>query len=371
MLNVKRMLHWLVMSCFTASLIVGCGLSSSNEPGANPVVHDSSQSLTADCRMIEHDAGTTEVCGQPQTIAVLNVYTLDLLLSLNMQPAGYANLLSTYQGEVFDNPSQQIPYLGDRITSQPVNLGSAGQPSLETLTLLKPDLIIGEIGSDDNYDLLSQIAPTLLWQDRIAKDKWKESLQSLAVALGVGERAAEVMQQYEIRIANARADLANVVAAHPKLLLLAAHRLEEGISIIHAESYLGELLSKVGFQLVPQTTTANTPNAPISIEALPTLNEADTIIILGWNFDVSDEQSETPAPPPTNMAIGDWLEAHQVESVRQDWETNAIAQSLTASQENQVYFATFYKWSGINGPISAELILEQLRQFFLTDSSNP
>lgn len=39
--------------------------------------------------------------------------------------------------------------------------------------------------------------------------------------------------------------------------------------------------------------------------------------------------------------------------------------SLTASQENRVYFATFYRWGGFIGPIGAELILEQLRQSFM------
>ncbi|NEQ86600.1 MAG: iron-siderophore ABC transporter substrate-binding protein, partial [Moorea sp. SIO2I5] len=42
---------------------------------------------------------------------------------------------------------------------------------------------------------------------------------------------------------------------------------------------------------------------------------------------------------------------------------NAIAQSLRASKENRVYFATYYKWNGLNGPIGAELVLKQLRQF--------
>ena len=61
--------------------------------------------------------------------------------------------------------------------------------------------------------------------------------------------------------------------------------------------------------------------------------------------------------------MGDLLETHQVQPIQQDWETNSIAQSLTASQENRVYFATFYKWNELNGAIGAELILEELRQF--------
>ena len=77
---------------------------------------------------------------------------------------------------------------------------------------------------------------------------------------------------------------------------------------------------------------------------------------------VGDQVLENPGQAADKL-LSDWLETHQVQTIKQSWEANAIAQSLTASQENRVYFATFYKWNGLNGPIGAELILEQLRQF--------
>ena len=55
---------------------------------------------------------------------------------------------------------------------------------------------------------------------------------------------------------------------------------------------------------------------------------------------------------------------HQIKVIQQSWQENAIAQSLTASQENRIYFATYAKWNGINGPTGNELVLEQLGQFF-------
>ncbi|MEM1256788.1 MAG: hypothetical protein AAGI69_30520 [Cyanobacteria bacterium P01_H01_bin.21] len=157
-----------------------------------------------------------------------------------------------------------------------------------------------------------------------------------------------------------------MVIAHPKLLLLGASRLDEGFVVIDSNSYLGELLAGVGFQLISSPAAAvNAANSLMSIEALSELNDADSVIVLGWNFDISDglENSDSSA----DMSMGDLLETHQTKAIQQDWQVNDIAQSLTASQENRVYFATFYKWNGLNGPISAELILEQLRQFFLTD----
>lgn len=354
---IWKIARWLILSCFAAMLVIGCGLPSQNsspKTSADTAV----PSPTADCQVIEHELGETEVCGQPQKIVAVGTHILDLLLSLEVQPAGYTAPLNIYQGEIFDNPAQQIPYLGDRITTQPVNLGGSEALSLETLAALSPDLILSEANRNgDQYDRLSQIAPTLLWPSRQRPDQWQETLRKLALALGREVKAEAVMQQYKTRLSEARADFADVVATHPTLLLLAANRLEEGVRIIEPESYLGDLLAKVGFQLISPPSVSN---ALTSVEVLPELNEADSIIILGFDLDVSEK-----VDPAEGKSISDWMETQQVQTIKQNWENSAIAQSLTASQENRVYFATFYKWNGLNGPIGTELLLEQLRSFLL------
>ena len=369
MLTWKRITSWLVLSILTAGLVVGCGLAANhNELGDASDAGTTTQPLTSDCRLIEHDLGETEVCGEPQKVVTLSLHMLDLLLSLDNQPVASTMTLNLHRGDIFDNPAQQIPYLGDRITTQPVNLGSDHTPSLETLAALKPDLIIGEAGRNaDDYDLLSQIAPTLLWRDRTNKGKWQESLRDLATALGQSEQAEAVIQQYETRIADVKTDFADVVNTHPNLLLLGANSLGEGFLVVNPDSYLGELLSEIGFQLIPPPPAALNAASPLmSIEALPTLNDADTIIVLGWNANVSDGLEDLDLS--ADASVTQRIETHQVKAIQQNWQANNIAQSLTASQENRVYFATFYKWNGLNGPISAELILKQLRQFFLTDN---
>ena len=229
---------------------------------------------------------------------------------------------------------------------------------------------MGEVGRVDNYNLLSQIAPTLLWRNRGAKGQWRKNLRAIATALGRSEKAEEAIRQYETRIADARANLADVVVANPTLLLLGANRLGEGVFAIPPDTYLGELLGGVGLQLMSPSSEDIKPGALISVEALPGLDDADTIIILGYNFDLRDRE-QAYSNRTADESVSDWIETHQVQTIKQDWEENAIAQSLTASQENRVYFATYYKWNGLNGPIGAELILEQLRQFLLTDDTKP
>ncbi|BDA71331.1 hypothetical protein RIVM261_002240 [Rivularia sp. IAM M-261] len=77
-----------------------------------------------------------------------------LELALDVQPSAYADAY-LFRLRQFNNHSQQIPYLGSFVTSQPINLGKRNNPSLETLTLLKPDLILG-LNFQENQ-LLSKI----------------------------------------------------------------------------------------------------------------------------------------------------------------------------------------------------------------------
>ena len=365
MLTWKRIASWLMLSILTASLVVGCGLAANHHgSGDDPTGDTSTQSASA-CRVIEHDLGETEVCGEPQKVVTLSLHMMDLLLSLDKQPIASTMTLNIHQGDSFDNPAQQIPYLGDRLTTQPVNLGSDHTPSIERLFALEPDLIIGEASrSADEYDLLSQIAPTLLWDNRTGQGNWQESLRDIAMALGQGEKAETVIQQVEARIADVRADFAEVVATHPNLLVLGANNPDEGFLVIDPDGYLGELLSSIGFQLIPPPPGAlDAANPLMSIEVLPTLNEADSIIVLGWNADVDEGLENSDAS--SDESATQQIESHQGRAIQQNWQANAIAQSLTASEENRVYFATFYKWNGLNGPAGAELILAELRQFFL------
>ena len=101
---------------FTVILIVAC-TRSPNSSTSNRTISTNSES----CRLVKHDAGKTEICGQPQTVVALSPRALDVMLALDIQPAAYAEAAYTDRKildlDRFDNPSRQIPHLGDRITT--------------------------------------------------------------------------------------------------------------------------------------------------------------------------------------------------------------------------------------------------------------
>jgi iron complex transport system substrate-binding protein len=288
-------------------------------------------------------------------------HTLDLLLSLGEQPAGIDSVIPPMAGGSIaariEQPEMQIPFLGQFVTTQPLYIGTRGKPALEVLTQLKPDLIVGEAGQNrDVYPLLSQIAPTLLWDVRTNLGQWQINIRTLALALGDEAGGEAAIERYQAAITSAQTDLQPILSTHPKVLLLAANRLRGGdLFAITPRSYLGELMSNVGFEVLAPPSDIN--SAPLSLEALPDFDQADHIFVLGFDADIMQAAKGGATP--------DELLALQTSGIEQDWQNNAIAQTLTASQENRVYFAPYIKWNGLNGPIATELILADLREFLL------
>ena len=352
--SVSRAVKLLMLGLFATLLIVACNGNTSDRTASDGTHRVDPLSNASECRIVKDDIGETKICGQPQKIVALSPHLLDLLLSLNRQPAGYAEVFPFHKGKYFDNPSQQIPYLGDRVTSQPINLGNRDEPSLELLIKLKPDLILGEVGNNrDTYEILSRIAPTLLWDQRTAKGKWQQSIRQLAQALGDEEQAEALIAAHNQRVAAARTQFAPIAAAHPRLLLLGAQQLSGNFTMVNRNGYIGELLESLGFQFVSAPGLENVaPATSISLEVLPQFGNADIIFALGHDLS------------PNRQSLKSVLNS-QTSALKQEWNDNAIAQTLKASQEDRVYFVTYYLWNGLNGPIGAELILNELRQLLL------
>ncbi|MBD3883991.1 iron-siderophore ABC transporter substrate-binding protein [Phormidium tenue FACHB-886] len=302
-----------------------------------------------DCQTVQHRAGKTQVCGQPQRIVVLNPKMLDILLSLDVQPIGYAEVFSNL-GKDFDQPSQQIPYVGDRITRPLTNLGISGEPSLEKLARLQPDLILGDItGNEDEYPQLSQIAPTLLFE-YVGHDNWQEPLRAIASAVNRTEQAEAVIKTYQQQLETTRQALAPVVKKYPTVLMVASEQLTPPVELVTSVDFCGGLLEDLGFQLaLPSQDEPKDITQTISIEVLPQL-DADLIIVQGHNF------TELSQIKTVNN-----FENGQLQAIKQAWSKNSIAQSLPASQENRVYFIPTYICRGLPSPIGSQLALEQLQ----------
>ena len=311
----RRIIGWWGLVLFTAAMTVSCGLGNSQSTA------NLAPAVAADCRQISHDWGETEICGQPQKIAVFGLHNLGLLLSLGVQPAGFAMEADLLEEEIFDDPARQIPYLGERLTTQPLNLGGSGRPSLEKLTIMAPDLILGHAGNAQSYDLLTQIAPTLLVSSPGFKDQWQDNLRAIAQILDKADQAEALIAEQAAKVVETRAALSDAVKAHPKLLMIGGTRLEDRMFTLGPNSYLGKLVESVGFELVSPPLPLSTVGSPISLEILPELDEADSIILLGFNRDLT-ALAEASQNNFADQSPADWLENHQPQPIQASWQGN-------------------------------------------------
>ncbi|MBD2164913.1 iron-siderophore ABC transporter substrate-binding protein [Calothrix membranacea FACHB-236] len=336
----------LLLSCLILVSLFGCHRQPSD-------ILSSRRTPKGDCQTVRHLGGETQICGQPQRIVVLNPKMLDIVLSLDVQPIGYAEVFSNRRGD-FDRPQEQIPYLGDRITQPVANLGMSSNPSLETIIRLQPDLILGDIrGNQQQYTQLSKIAPTLLFE-YVGSDKWQDSLQAIAQVLGRTHQAKKIIAAHHQQIEATRQLLAPVVKAYPKVLMVSSEQLNSSINLVTSLDFCGALLEDIGFKLatVSQSKPINITQ-PISVEILPQL-DADLIIIQGHNI------VELSKIENTNS-----FAKIQLQSVQKSWNTNTLAQSLTASRKNRVYFIPTYICLGLPSPSGTQITLKSLQEQLL------
>ncbi len=315
----------------------------------NPSV-ESGLPLSADCRVVEHAVGKTKICGKPQKIAVLEPKMLSMILALGIQPAAYADAY-TVQSRQFDNPSKQIPYLGNFVTTEPINLGDRNNPSLETLTLLKPDLILG-MNFQEN-PLFSAIAPTVLIDN---EQNWQENIKLVAKALNSQKTIPAIISSQQQQLAKVRTQLAPLVNTHPRVLNIACSQSMNYIDVTYQGDTI-EILKKIGFQPVslPDVEQILGSRLQINLETLSQL-DADIVIVSTW-LDNWDGQSTYKVP---------------LKELKQKWAKTPLLHNSRAWREGRVYFVDYTLWGGVIGaPINHSLILEQLPSLLLSHTPNP
>jgi len=183
------------------------------------------------------------------------------------------------------------------------------------------------------------------------------TLEAIAQALGQLEQAQQVIATTEAQIATTREALQPILERQPRVLMLAAEQLASSVQVANDADTCGSLVEAVGFQLVtPPDQPSSTSVQTISVEVLPTL-DTDWVLIRGHNFEAINQ-----------LPDGNDLEDNQLANLKQEWESNAIAQSLKASQEGEVYFVPTYLCHGLPGPVGTTIVLDQLQRFLLSES---
>ncbi|WP_019912047.1 ABC transporter substrate-binding protein [Paenibacillus sp. HW567] len=246
------------------------GAASPAAPAAEPAM-----------QIVKHAYGETEVPLHPKRIAVIGLE--DVMLSLDV-PLVYA-----YGFDGF--------YLYNELKEK--NIQMSGQAdltlNLEAILAAQPDLIVLQkyYTDDKGYGELSKIAPTIAF----TPDDWKSSIKVIGQALGLEDKAQEVIQASEDKIAAAKAEITSAVGSNKSVIYI---RPSDKDLQVFFPSFMPLLYDKLGFRADAsvaefQKTAEDDWGINTSLEKLPDITADYVFAIYGGSISSQEDYEKEVA----------------------------------------------------------------------------
>ncbi|OBR66332.1 ferrichrome ABC transporter substrate-binding protein [Paenibacillus oryzae] len=308
---------WVGLITAAMIMMAGCGSTGdeavatatseqSNQAAATP----SAASPQTETRIVSDAFGEVEIPTNPKRISAL--YREDYLVALGVTPiVQYYNPMWGKQ----DYLKLEVPLFD--VTG-----------SIEALMVSEPDLIIGAGEVDAaQYELYSKVAPTFRLPDDVLADS-RKTLTLIAELLGISDKAEQVLNDYEARIADVKAKL-NEAIGDEKIVVLRINVVDQSVNIfgIH-NTFVGQLLYEdLGLKAPGFAEAMTEGNIVLSQEVIPEL-DADHIILLPSNGTWEDESIaktlEDMKASPLWQSVPAFKNGHVYPVERSYWQTGAI-----------------------------------------------
>jgi len=279
-------------------------------------------------RVVKHAGGETKIPVKPQRIITLHDSTiLDPVLALGVKPIGVATY-APEQGVLFRGISD------DQVTGIP-QVGSAFQPSLERILMLKPDLILGREYQQDIYNMLANIAPTVL-VDWKSFNSFQDNFRYIAQILGEDEQAKLVLNQYQERIQEFQCRMGKrLQEIEVSVIGFSGQNIK---SFNSRDAVFNQVLDDLGIKRLPIQKNQKERYLKLSIEYL-TEYDADVLFVI-------NESSTKPL----------------------SYLKNSIWSRLKAVQNKQIYEVDKGNWFAA-GPLGVNKIIDDLFKYLVNSET--
>ncbi|KKB11573.1 iron ABC transporter substrate-binding protein [Devosia geojensis] len=196
---------------------------------------------------IEHVYGQTTIEAEPQRIGTWGWGNEDAAIALGVVPVGIP--FQSYGGG--DDGIQ--PWIEEALDAAgapaPTMLDNTGEPPVEQIAALQPDLILAVFSgiTEEQYALLSAIAPTVAYTGEAWSTPWQEVTRIVGNAIGKPEEGEALVAQTEQW-------LADEVAKHPALeeiTFASANDYDGAIAVYAPFDARMKFLTDLGLELDP------------------------------------------------------------------------------------------------------------------------
>ncbi|RXZ83785.1 iron-siderophore ABC transporter substrate-binding protein [Paenibacillaceae bacterium] len=326
-----------VLTLIILLVTAGCGTGNSNEAtqtnrstltpkeAASPAASDTA--TLAPVKTVKHAMGTATLKNAPVRVVYLFQGMIDAGAALGIKPVGATET------------SDQKPwfkYLGDM--SGVKNLGDEGQPNIEEIIALKPDLIIGTKARHEKiYSQLEAIAPTIITEDLA---DWKANLKLAGEALGKEGEATKMLDDWDKRVADFKTKMGSELSKTTVSLI----RVQRDNSVkIYLKGFSGLIMRELGLS-APKAQQVEFSGSGLDILSKEHIPQFDADYI----FDIT-----APIPGQENVS-----ELHE------EWKSHPLWKELNGVK-NQKYFAVDHiTWNLGAGPLAAKAMMDDVYRYF-------
>jgi iron complex transport system substrate-binding protein len=204
---------------------------------------------------IRHAHGETVIPAAPQRVVTWGWSSSEAAIALGTVPVGFP----TFRSEGLD--VDVVPWVQEAIEAAGVQtpgyLDNAASPPIEQIAALKPDLILAVYSgiTEDEYKLLSQIAPVVAYPTTPWTASWQETITIVGEALGKADEGRAMVADLEQFIKDE-------AAKHPVLAGTSAVTMIDynGAAAIHsADDARAKLLKLAGLAIPDRPVAAGEP----------------------------------------------------------------------------------------------------------------
>jgi iron complex transport system substrate-binding protein len=321
-ISLRRFICFIVLGILTFTLGSACSKTIDYKATGDeqPLEH---------CRVVQHAAGQTCIPINPQRVVTLDRISFSTAIALGIKPIATIDYTST---------EYDAPYITDKIEGITFIPSARGQPNLEKILLLQPDLIISNSSFQDVYQQSSQIAATVLVPfPATNQSKWQDYLTSFAEIFDRTDIANRLLSDYNQRIKFLKQALGDDRQQISVSFILAS------FGQIYAgskNSFVGKILNDLGFRhssLQPSSYIAYTAYIAISEEVLPDI-DSDILFIVAHREE--DEQ------------------------ILEQLQNKPLWSELKAVQNDRVYQVKSYVWDGRN-IFAAYAVLDDIEKYLV------
>jgi iron complex transport system substrate-binding protein len=285
-MHARRTLAAVAATAATVLVLAGCAGTAEPEEdgGTGAAASDAAFPVT-----IEHAFGETEIDEAPERVATWGWGSTEAALALGVVPVAIA------QQAYGANEDGVLPWVAEELdelgAETPTILTDDGEaPPYEELIEAAPDVILAPYSgiTEEQYELLSEIAPTVAYPEAAWTTPWRETVTIVGTALGLEEEAEGVLDDLD-------AELAATAEEHPELAgnTVAAVWDTAGTFYVYTpEDSRVEFLSALGLEDAPSVAELQNGDSPFYFTlSYEQLDQLDSDLILSYH----DTQAEADA----------------------------------------------------------------------------